>query len=163
MKPDYWIRLGILSTILNLIPSLYISLDFSPFISLSFFHSCVLLPPFRYASFFLKTGGPLSRRSFYGRICNFKLTGSRAAMPRSPFNAARAPWNFVVSLSLSFFLLSLLFTTPVTRTKKKWCRLPPIAIKTIVVGAPRNFKPSNAEKHKLLITRLYRMLFPSRA
>lgn len=53
----------------------YLFLD----VSLHFLRfSLLLLPLFRSASFF-KTGGPLSRRSFYGRICNFKLTGSRAA------------------------------------------------------------------------------------
>lgn len=62
-----------------------ISLSVSLFISIIF--SLLSLPPFRPAPFF-KTDGLLSQHSFYGRICNFKLTGSRRTAMlrrRSPF------------------------------------------------------------------------------
>lgn len=73
------------------------------------------LPAFRYASFF-KTGGPLSRHSFYGRICNFKLTGSRAA-PRC-FDVGR-PLARLAHREISWsFLLSAL-RRPLRRQREK--------------------------------------------
>lgn len=94
-------------------PKYNISLSVSLVISYVF--SLAPLPAFRYASFF-KTGGPLSRHSFYGRICNFKLTGSRAA-PRC-FDVGR-PLARLAHREISWsFLLSAL-RRPLRRQKKE--------------------------------------------
>lgn len=90
-----------------------LSLGFPP--DLLRFFTLPSLPAFRYASFF-KTGGPLSRRSFYGRICNFKLTGSRAA-PRC-FDVGR-PLARLAHREISWFFFIVRFTTPVTQIKRK--------------------------------------------
>lgn len=82
---------------------------------ISYVFSLSPLPAFRYASFF-KTGGPLSRHSFYGRICNFKLTGSRAA-PRC-FDVGR-PLARLAHREISWsFLLSAL-RRPLRRQREK--------------------------------------------
>jgi len=52
-----------------------------------FFHFPASAPSLP-ASLF-KTGGLPSRRSFYGRICNFKLTGSRREAPTKPLALQR--------------------------------------------------------------------------
>lgn len=94
-------------------PKYNMSLSVSLLISYVF--SLSSLPAFRYASFF-KTGGPLSRRSFYGRICNFKLTGSRTA-PRC-FDVGR-PLARLAHREISWsFLLSAL-RRPLRRQKGK--------------------------------------------
>lgn len=116
-------------------------ISFSTYLFIFFvFHSCFFLSFALHR--FLKPAGRFHGAPFMGEFVtlNWRARAPRRAMlrRRSPFSAARAPWNFVV-----FFIVR--FTTPVTQTKK-WWKFPLIAIKAIIVGALQNLEPHQMSK-----------------
>lgn len=85
---------------------------------------CLLFSPLLLLSrsaLFLEIDGRLSRCSFYGRICNFKLTGSHAAaLCRGAIrcNDERHPSARLAHSEIFFLFFIARFTMPVTQTKE---------------------------------------------